>query len=72
MLAGLVVVGAVAVVALWEYFCLTMVAGAERVRFLPRWLWTVLCLAQIPLGGILFLLIGRPWQQPAARPAGPS
>jgi Phospholipase_D-nuclease N-terminal len=59
-----------ALVAGWEFFCLTDLAHADRVRFLPRWLWAVLCLAQIPLGGILYLLIGRPWHQSKA--SGPA
>jgi hypothetical protein len=63
MLADLVLIlGAIAAVALviwWEYFCLTAVALTDRVRFLPRWLWAVICLLQIPFGGVLFLLIGR-------------
>lgn len=57
-------------VALWEFYCLTTLAHTDRVRFLPRWLWAVLCLAQIPLGGVLFLLIGRPWHQPGADGTG--
>jgi hypothetical protein len=64
MLADLVFVLAAitltALVAWWEFFCLTDLAHAGRVRFLPRWLWAVLCLIQIPLGGILYLLLGRP------------
>jgi hypothetical protein len=49
----------VGLVAGWEIFCLTNLAGADRVRFLPKWAWAVACLIQIPLGGMLYLLIGR-------------
>ena len=66
MLADFVLIAAVlaglALVAGWEIFCLNDLARAERVRFLPRWLWGVICLAQIPLGGIAYLLIGRVWR----------
>jgi Phospholipase_D-nuclease N-terminal len=41
--------------------CLRQVFLAERVRFLPRWVWAVVCLISIPFGGILYLLIGRAW-----------
>ncbi len=61
MLAALVVIVAVALVAGWEVFCLADLARADRVRFLPRWAWAVACLIQIPLGGVLYLLIGRVW-----------
>jgi Phospholipase_D-nuclease N-terminal len=50
----------------WEVLCLTDLAQADRVRFLPRWAWAVLCLIQIPLGGVLYLLVGREWRRPAA------
>ena len=42
-------------------------ALAERVRFLPRWVWAVACLFCVPLGGILYLLIGRVWTHGATR-----
>lgn len=29
------------------------------VRHLPKWVWALLCVVSIPLGGILYLLIGR-------------
>jgi Phospholipase_D-nuclease N-terminal len=59
VLADLVLVAAAVLVAGWETVCLTDLARAEKVRFLPRWAWAVACLLQIPLGGILYLLIGR-------------
>jgi hypothetical protein len=31
----------------------------SRVRYLPRWVWAVLCLVSIPLGGIVYLVLGR-------------
>lgn len=63
MLADLVLIVAaillVGLVAGWEFICLKDLAQAERVRFLPKWAWAAACLLQIPLGGILYLLIGR-------------
>ena len=67
MLADLAfVLGAILLLGLlaaWEIFCLNDLAKAERVRFLPRWAWAVACLITIPLGGILYLLIGRVWHR---------
>ena len=65
MLADVLLILAAILVAGWETFCLVNLARAERVRFLPRWAWAVLCIIQIPLGGILYLLIGRVWQRHA-------
>lgn len=31
----------------------------HEVRYLPKWLWAVICLVSIPLGGIAYLLFGR-------------
>jgi Phospholipase_D-nuclease N-terminal len=32
---------------------------AERVRFLPKWAWAIICVNSIPLGGIVYLIVGR-------------
>ena len=31
----------------------------NEVRYLPKWLWGVICFLSIPLGGIVYLLVGR-------------
>jgi Phospholipase_D-nuclease N-terminal len=61
MLAALVFIAILAAVVGWEIFCLADIVRADRVRFLPRWAWAIACLIQIPLGGILYLLVGRVW-----------
>jgi len=61
MLAALVLLLGLALLIGWEILCLGQVVLAERVRFLPRWVWAVACLIFIPLGGILYLLAGRVW-----------
>lgn len=35
------------------------IARAERVAHLPKWAWALLSIVSIPLGGIVYLLIGR-------------
>jgi len=43
-------------------FCLVDLMRAEKVRYLPRWGWAILCLGvglTIPFGGILYLVIGK-------------
>jgi hypothetical protein len=67
MLAALVLLVGLALLAGWEILCLSQVVVAERVRFLPRWVWAVACLIAIPLGGVLYLLIGRVWPREAYR-----
>jgi hypothetical protein len=29
------------------------------VRYLPKWAWALICVFSVPLGGILYLSIGR-------------
>jgi len=31
----------------------------NEVKYLPKWLWAIICLISIPLGGIVYLLVGR-------------
>jgi hypothetical protein len=31
----------------------------SRVKYLPRWVWAIICLVSIPLGGIIYLVVGR-------------
>jgi Phospholipase_D-nuclease N-terminal len=53
----------------FDAFCLTDIVRAADVRYLPKWAWALICLAQMPLGGILYLTIGRIGP---AQPAPPS
>jgi len=62
MLAAMVLILGLALLVGWLTLCLRQVVLAERVRFLPRWAWIVLCLISIPFGGILYLLVGRVWR----------
>lgn len=39
-------------------FCLYDLARHD-VRYLPKWVWALICVISIPLGGIVYLLVGR-------------
>ena len=39
-------------------YCLVDISRS-RVRYLPKWVWVFICLASIPFGGIVYLLVGR-------------
>jgi Phospholipase_D-nuclease N-terminal len=39
-------------------YCLIDLARS-RVRYLPKWAWAIICLFSVPLGGIIYLLVGR-------------
>ncbi len=54
---SLLVVAALAIC--FEACCLTDIARAADVRYLSRSKWALVCVIQIPLGGILYLSIGR-------------
>jgi hypothetical protein len=47
-------------------FCLVDLVRARQVRYLPKWAWGLVCLVSVPLGGIVYLIVGRPrWQDPS-------
>ena len=39
-------------------YCLWDLSRSE-VRYLPKWAWAVICLISIPVGGIVYLIVGR-------------
>ena len=49
-------------------YCLWDVSRSQ-VRYLPKWAWVLICLAQTPGGGIVYLCVGRIGR---ARSASPS
>jgi Phospholipase_D-nuclease N-terminal len=51
----------------FDGFCLADIARAERVRYLHKWVWVVICLVQAPLGGIMYLSIGHIGRDPSRR-----
>lgn len=57
----MVLLAAIAAVV-FEVFVLVFIASAERtaVRSLPKWVWFVLCVFFPVIGGIAYLLLGRP------------
>jgi hypothetical protein len=52
-------------------FCLADIARSPSVRYLPKWAWALVCVAQIPSGGILYLSVGRVGRS-GALPSGPA
>jgi hypothetical protein len=62
-MSGHWVLGAVIVLAVgFVVFCLVDLIRAEKVRYLPKWLWAILCMGvglTIPFGGILYLAVGK-------------
>ena len=63
IMAGLLFVG-------WDGFCLYDLARAKEARFLPKSVWAIITLISFPLGGILYMLIGRDWDRSDARLPG--
>jgi Phospholipase_D-nuclease N-terminal len=51
----------------FDGFCLADIARAEHVRYLHKWVWVLICLAQAPLGGIMYLSIGHIGRDPSRR-----
>ena len=50
----------VAIIAIgFVIYCLIDLFRAERVRHLPRWLWAIICVISVPIGGIAYLIFGK-------------
>jgi hypothetical protein len=54
----------------FDAFCLADIARAERVRYLPKWAWVLICLVQTPSGGIIYLCVGHMARPRPAPPGG--
>ena len=39
-------------------YCLVDLTRSE-VQYLPKWAWAIVCLISVPLGGIIYLTLGR-------------
>ena len=46
------------VLAAFVIFCWVDISRND-VRYLPKWAWAIICVISIPVGGIVYLLIGR-------------
>lgn len=40
-------------------YCLIDLGRRPKAKYLPRWVWALICCASIPLGGIIYLIVGR-------------
>jgi len=58
-LPGWLLILGVGLAAGFDALCLADIARAGQVRYLPKWAWVLICLAQTPGGGIIYLSIGR-------------
>ena len=63
---------AVAVLVVFTVFVTVFAASApaKSVRILPKWVWVILCVISTPIGGVLYLSLGRPIDGPARGRSG--
>ncbi len=40
-------------------YCLVDIVRRPSVRYLPRWAWGAICCLSVPLGGFIYLVVGR-------------
>lgn len=40
-------------------YCWYDLATASSTKHLPKWAWAIICAISIPMGGIIYLLVGR-------------
>jgi hypothetical protein len=66
---GWPIVLVLALAAAFDAFCLVDIARASQVRYLPKWAWALICLAQAPSGGLAYLCVGRVGRTRSAPPS---
>lgn len=44
---------------IYIFFCIKSILLANKTRFFPKWVWGIICIISIPLGGILYLIFGK-------------
>lgn len=47
-----------ALVAAFLIYCLVDLSRSE-VQHLPKWAWAIICVISVPMGGIIYLTMGR-------------
>jgi hypothetical protein len=47
-----------ALLAVFLVYCLVDLSRSE-VQHLPKWAWAIICVISVPLGGIIYLTVGR-------------
>lgn len=52
-IAPIILVALVFVVVCWVDI------ARHDVKYLPKWAWAIICIISVPLGGIVYLLVGR-------------
>jgi ABC-2 type transport system ATP-binding protein len=63
-----VVVTLVVLAGAFEALCLFDIVRSQEVRYLPKWVWAIICLGSIPLGGIVYLILRRRVEAPESHP----
>ena len=65
------IVFVIAAVVIFTVFVTVYAASAERerVRLFPKWVWVIMCLVLPPVGGLIYLVVGRPLT--SGRSSGP-
>jgi ABC-2 type transport system ATP-binding protein len=52
-------VAVLAIAVAFAVWCLADLARAGQVRYLPKWLWAVFICVSVPLGGLVYLFLGK-------------
>lgn len=51
------------IVTLYICFCWYDIFKSSRTRHLSKWIWALICILSMPLGGILYFFMGRTSQE---------
>ncbi|MFK4893756.1 PLDc N-terminal domain-containing protein [Lactococcus petauri] len=54
-----IIVPLILLVCLYLGACFYSIFKSAHVKYLARWAWVLVCIISIPLGGILYFIVGR-------------
>jgi hypothetical protein len=49
----------VVLAAAFVAYCLVDLTRAQEVHHLPKWAWALVCVLSVPVGGIVYLMVGK-------------
>lgn len=54
-----VIIPIVLIVIIYICFCWYDIFKSARTKYLSKWIWALICILSMPLGGILYFFMGR-------------
>lgn len=54
-----ILIPVIIIIALYLIICFVDLFKVNKTKFLPKWAWSLIICISVPLGGIIYYLLGR-------------